>query len=280
MIRHESTAQTPYLDEGTFSSDLGASVLQSAEFQRCFNLSGQTVVYEGQPGVGKTTLMVHLTRKLAEVHTTCSTQALAHSVTDVQSEQTNFRNDQSLQNAVIASVFFRADVQISENPDQYPFRVLMLLLHQFVKCIPGRIDHVRSLYEKHPNSMPPAKAIADTMIRVLNGDVKACIFLDALDECYPPYLADLMEQIERVQRRTMIGLFMTDRIEASVRTSPSRKSTVEPITKTLRSMKSDMTQYLDNRMEKLEGSRLYKWVQQPRLRKKCKDVIIKASGDM
>ncbi|KAH9873164.1 hypothetical protein J1614_005562 [Plenodomus biglobosus] len=321
-----STSVSPPLKEEYLALETINTVLRGPELRRCLMNKKQTLVYEGRPGVGKTTTLNWITRHLdkgraARPHQAPPQPAITIVRSNAQSksfltailqyfvgtwlhlllflgygahdekenpasisnhelkqhDQDAFTPEDVAHEVVIATVFFNAGGthQDSQTPDS----ILMLILLQLVEKIPEGIEPAKTLWEQRKTTHLSTKAITDTIIAVLRSNAKACIFLDAIDEYNSDDLRKLLRAIEYVQHKALIGLVMTDRIQASERYTQYRQGWGLPDveTKLLQSEQSDIEIYLDLRMRDVNCNH-WKWVLDRKLRQKFKESIIRASG--
>lgn len=185
---------------GKDSGNLINSVLKNEHFTRCLTNTATALVLQGKPGVGKSTTMLGLLRKLDK-------ERIQESDQPENLLPDHVENKQATANVVVASIFFKAEIHAKEDAQG----VLMCLLQQLVEKVPGALNDVRQLAQEHQNIGPTAKDIADTTISVLKKTTKACFFLDALDEHNSNHAFATMKHIARVQYESKVGLVITDR---------------------------------------------------------------------
>jgi hypothetical protein len=286
-------------------------------------------VYEGRPGIGKTTTLYAITRHLDTARAVHQHQASLQPATETathdaqsqsvvaailrhftglwlllvlflgypahaheegkpvnisdhemkQDNQDNLSLQDLAQEVVVASIFFNA--KGNRQDQDLPDKILMLILLQLIERIPEGKEYAKDLWEKYKTTTPSTDAIITTIIAVLGNDVKACIFLDAVDEYNGDYLKSLLRYIEHIQHETSIGLVISDRIQTSVRRTGRGVELGLPDVKvkTLKSQQPDIEAYLELRMQFICESQ-WAWVQNQELRQKCKESIVRASGDV
>jgi hypothetical protein len=97
--------------------------------------------------------------------------------------------------------------------------ILMHLLGTFYNGASHILDELEQLHASTPKAAtsmipdsPNIREIVGTLITILERVDKACIFIDALDECTDKdQLHEVLLAIEEVQAKTGVGLVMTDR---------------------------------------------------------------------
>lgn len=315
MARHASSSQTPEFHGDSTSGNVINRIFQSENFQACLSNTARTLVLEGRLGVGKTTTMLGLLRRLDlqreyDQEQQQQDETLVENNTPsgyplgiywkillsflqvsllsmlslfLKSKQQNshkrWKGDsqrQAWQDVVVASVFLDS----GNTANHLPEGILTLLLEQFVEKIPGSMVHVRTLIQQNQNSKPSAEAIANTIIMILRKTPRACIFVDALDECNSLHITQILRQIARVQRQSNAGVVMSQRggtVKWQAHFDDQRIGTLNTVPD-----KDDITRYLEKQLSSslLEDSEQYAWIQQEKVCDKVKNAIINASGNM
>lgn len=224
----------------------------------------QTLVFEGKLGVGKTTMMQGLLLKLDDAR-------------DLQIKESNNTADTKA-NVVVASVFFDAKPISTGSNDSLsehaPHKVLMYLVQQFLDKIEDSEEDVEKLCQRCENMAPTLAHIRDTLISMLQKVERACIFIDALDECLQEHLQGLLPTLKCIQDKAKIGLVFSDRVGIS------RWRSHFPHAKTfqLSADPKDVSAYLEKRCIHLKD--LQDWWNDGRLQNEVTSVISKASGGM
>lgn len=175
---------------------------------------------------------------------------------------------------VVASVFFNGSEQEKHDAAQ----ILMWVLQSLVQQIPNSMRHVKDLYEKSRNAGPSAENIAAGIISVLERGNPACIFLDALDECFKPSLQPILRQLKVIQDATKVGLVMTDRLD----TSKWQNIFDESCGRILSADERDVRDYLKACLDQLSSTNpgRYTWAKGESHRTDVISVITKSSGGM
>jgi Cdc6-like AAA superfamily ATPase len=158
----------------------GQWLLDSDEFQRWLNQSGQTLFCSGIPGAGKTIITSIVVKHLWEIGAT----------TGVAYLYCDFRHQH----------------------EQKPEDLLASLLKQLVRQQASTPESVKSIYDRHQDK--PTRPSFDEILKALHSVVayysRTFIIIDALDECQVSCDV-LLSAMFALQAQTQINLFATSR---------------------------------------------------------------------
>jgi hypothetical protein len=116
---------------------------------------------------------------------------------------------------VSASIFFRTPKRVSVD-EHHPSKILLYLLQVISKQVPGSADLVKKLFEsQHGDGQPLPSTIRRTLSAVLLKTQRACILIDAIDECAAMYLSGVLHEFQLLQDNTRIGLVITDSMDVT-----------------------------------------------------------------
>jgi hypothetical protein len=290
-------------------------IFENPRFQRCLKNQSETMVLEGDLGVGKTTTLNRLIRKTLNIHSsaikhqpnfersnvadnssheqrTAALHAEGYTVprsgsspeqghdqrTSDHEHSVYGSNDQAV---VVASVFFQVEAQEPHDTVQ----VLIWLLKSLVLQIPRGRRHVQDLSRQQGGSGSPEigevsdekLSISSTIVSVIRKAGPVCIFLDALDQCSKESLHKILKCLKDVQTVTRIGIVMTDQVEHSA----WRAHFLGTCAFELKEQDEDMRAYLNIRFAQrteIEPSR-YSWLD-VQTRKNAIDKIMRCSINM
>jgi len=275
LVDHSAKYYEPPHPEMSLGEELSKSIFDDARFRKCLHNFGHTLVFTGQPGVGKSTTMLELLRLLDKHRSPSQDRDIPeHGKDDVTNDapkQVKYQHssDQLEENVVIASIFFRC------NEKQVPEKVLMLFLAQLVrKTTPRGIDHAVKMFSKHNNTMPPLESITETIVDVLKETPRACIFVDAIDECDPEVLSVVLQNVKLAQSRTNTGVVLST--QSSYRSTWEKHFPgAEPME--VRGHPNDIGKFLDVEITDLNTP---DWFKEAETRKKIKKIIVDSSHGM
>lgn len=157
----------------------------------------------------------------------------------------------------------------------------MDILDQLINQTSQGFECARKLYKMRRRDAPQAREVSNTIIDILGGTSKACFFLDAIDECAPHQRRGILSELEHIQKKTRVGIVMTDRVGSDKSTYPHNHAQNRDFIE-LRALGADIGQYLQDSLDE-RGDRdgeQYAWVHEDETRKDVIEKIIAASGDM
>lgn len=190
---------------------------------------------------------------------------------------------------VTASIFYKYEDKSSQQGKAESQRVhdeariLMEILEQLIDQTSQGLNLARGLRERQPRGAPRPRDVSDTIIDMLDGTSKACFFLDAIDECALDQRLGIMTELEYIQKKTRVGIVVTDRVGISDSTYPHNaapnpnREFVE-----LRALEVDIDQFLQSSLDERsnENREKYAWVHKQGTKRDVIAKIIAASGDM
>ena len=245
-----------------FAEGLRDNVMTSSEFRPCLEMRSHTFVLFGSPGVGKTTTMQGIIKKL-----------------DDDREAGN-------RDVVVASIFYKLF-----KPDRYDpndckaSKVMMRILAGFVKRLPEAIQdaELHKLWNSSSDKCPDPEATAKVIMSILNKAEAACVVLDGVDECH---LSDCQEQLSitlqllrQIQNETGVGVIITDRLlEENFWKDHFSDTSLETYKINVDDLESDIRTYVSTRFK---DSPRMKWVYQDKdLLQTATSTIMDASNKM
>lgn len=230
-------------------SDLSAAIMQNSNFQSCIEQKAHTLVLSGDMGSGKSTTMCCFIREL-----------------------------ENRQDIAVASILFDA-----ETPNEQDVcKILIRFIEQLADLTnKAHYETVLSMYQRYPDTCPPAQQTVDALIAILNGAFEkqektcqkgTCFVLDGLDEFQNHQaLHQLLGYLKKIQSQTKCGIIMSSRISiASVSTffnSHSRQNITTHPTDVENFINSSLPSHVAQGL--LEND-LY-------LRKRVRDVVMESS---
>jgi hypothetical protein len=214
-----STQQTDFLARR--QEKTGLWLLDSDEFQRWLNKSGQTLFCPGIPGAGKTMM------------TSIAVDNLC----------TRFQNDPS-----VGVAYLYCNYQ--KQQEQKPADLFASLLKQLVQRRPSLLENIRIMHKLHKDgeSRPSFEEILRLLHSVIADYSRVFIFIDALDEYQTSDGRHriLLSEIFNLQAKTGVSLFATSRFIPEI-----AKEFEECISLEIRASEEDVQRYLDGRMSQL-----------------------------
>jgi hypothetical protein len=184
---------------------------------------------------------------------------------------------ESISSLVPAAVLFSAE----KKEEQTSTKTLGCLLVQLVQQIPEAISHVHELKRtsNETGTDPSASDLEDTIIITIKGR-RACLFLDALDECSVDFLEQLLPHIKRIQDQTDVGIVFTDRSNQSKQTWKQWFPSAIKIQ--MWAENGDIDAYAEMRLTKMANRTEHAdhWLHDETSRAGVKSAIVEASGRM
>jgi len=224
----------------------GQWLLDSNEFQKWLNQSGQTLFCPGIPGAGKTIITSIIVEHL----------------------YTKFQNDASTGIAYLYCNY-------RQQQEQKPVDLLASLLKQLVQEQPSMPESMKSLYERHKDkrTRPSFDEISKVLYFVILDYSRAFIIIDALDECqvFDGGRGKFLSEIFNLQAKTGTSLFATSRYIPEVMKEFKGSVSLE-----IRASDEDMQKYLDGHMSELPSFIL----RSHDLQEEIKTEIVKAADGM
>ena len=152
------------------------------DFQKCLNMSSQTLLIEGLPGVGKSCLLHGLIQQTIETGRTLCPTVVSYTFNSKQSPSVR--------------------------------KFLLTLLRQIWKQNENTShDCMQKLKADFAKPQVKSERIVATITEAINGaESNTCFFIDALDECEAIILNRMMDHLFSIQGSTGMGLVMTTRL--------------------------------------------------------------------
>ncbi|KAK8043704.1 hypothetical protein PG993_006134 [Apiospora rasikravindrae] len=126
---------------------------------------------------------------------------------------------------VTASIFYRYEDRASDGnetdnqPTHDVAKILMSIFEQLIDQIDGGLRIAEDLRQRMLGNRPSPTDVSEAIITMLHKAPRACIFLDAVDECTPTHLVGMIGVLQHIQKETQIGIVMSDRVGSSDWTS-------------------------------------------------------------